>query len=237
MKHSIRLLLLFLAASSLLFAKHVPKKVMYHYCTEVASARYNVPITHIHAQMPVYTQNGFTVKGNIRLYDGRRDRFTCRYDAYGIFKSIKKHTRPYVDRSQRRIKRICKAEASVRWHTPKHEIEIADIKRLVHGRYRITLESDDQTGICEVNRQGYVNRFQTLSKRRYTPHIVKNVCIRKAASRWNIPRSYIEIERADYLGRGRYLIEVSGDIYRARCEVRSNGMIDDFSMMRQRRRW
>jgi hypothetical protein len=210
-------------------AKHVPKKVMHHYCTEVASAQYSVPLDMIEAQMPIYKKKGFVVHGTYKRYRGRVERFSCRYDAFGKFQFIKKHTPRHTNSIQRRITHACKTEASVRWHVPSGEIGIRDLKEISGNRYKITLSETDRTGICNVTSQGYVNRFQTLNKHRYIPHTAEYGCIRKAASRWNIPTAYIEIGHTDYLGRDRYLLELSDDEYHASCEVKSNGTVYRFT--------
>jgi hypothetical protein len=236
MKH-IGSILFILLTTTALNAKHVPKKVMYHYCTEVASAQYNVPLEAISAHMPVYKNRGFVVQGKIDHHDRYQEHFICRFDDYGKFDFIKKRAPKHTDRIKKRLKRVCKSEASVRWHTPVRQIDITQIKKIDRYRYEITLEDAGSTGVCQVNRNGYVNRFQTLNKRRHVPRIVQDRCIRKAASRWNIPLSYIEIDEMNYLGRGRYRVEVSSDDYTAECEIRANGIIDHFNTRRKRNWW
>jgi hypothetical protein len=135
------------------------------------------------------------------------------------------------------LKRVCRSEASVRWHTPVQQIDITDIRKIDRYRYEVTLEDAGSTGICRVNRDGYVSRFQTLGKRRHIPRIVQDRCIRKAASRWNIPLSHIEIDTMNYLGRGRYRVEVSSDDYAADCEIKANGVIEHFNTRRKRNWW
>ena len=216
-------------STNYLQAKHVPKMVMHHYCTEVAAATYNIPLENIDAQMPLYKNKGFVVHGKINRRNRREDRFSCRYDAYGQFKFIKKHTPKHTNNMQKRIRRACRTEASVRWHVPPREIEIKSIKKLSSYRFEVRLEEAERSGKCEVNTQGYVSRFQTLNKRRHTPRAAEYACIRKAASRWNIPTAYVQIDNADYLGRGRYLLEVSDDGYTAECEVRNNGTVYQFT--------
>jgi len=230
------LISLIIGVTTLLHAGHVPKKVMHHYCTEVAAAQYNVSLREIDAQMPVHKNKGFIVRGKIRHHNGYNEPFVCRYDAYGKFDFIKKQVPKPHHRFKKRMKRVCKTEASVRWHTPAREIRITDMRKLDRYHYEITMEDAYNTGVCEVNRNGYVSRFQTLNKRRHVPHTVKRACKQKAASRWNVPLPYVEIEHSTYLGRGRYRVEVSSDDYSAHCEVRSNGIIEHFSTTR-RSRW
>jgi len=226
-----------IAATLTLNAGHVPEKVMHHYCTEVAAAQYNVSLREIDAQMPVYKKKGFVVRGKIRHHNGYNDHFVCRYDAYGKFDFIKRQTTKPHNGLKKRMKRICKTEASVRWHTPVQEIRITDMRKINRYRYRVTMEDAYNTGTCEVNRDGYVSRFQTLNKRRHVPHVVKNACRQKAASRWNIPLPYVEVNEANYMGKGRYLVEVSSDDYTAQCEARFNGIIEHFSTKRRSYRW
>jgi hypothetical protein len=236
MKH-IGSILFILLTSAALNAKHVPKKVMYHYCTEVASAQYNVPLEAISADMPVYKNRGFVVQGKIAHHNRYNEHFICRFDDYGKFDFIKKRTPKHTNGVKKRLKRVCKSEASVRWHTPVQQIDITDIKKIDRYRYEVTLEDAGSTGICQVNRDGYVSHFQTLNKHRHIPKITQDRCIRKAASQWNIPLSYIEIDEANYLGRGRYSIKVSSDDYTADCEIRANGIIERFNTRRKRNWW
>jgi len=216
---------------SSLQAKHVPKKVMHHYCTEVAAATYNVPLQRIDAQPPVYKKKGFVVHGTIDHRNGALEKFSCRYDAYGRFQFIKKHIPKHTNTNtvQKRIRHACKTEASVRWHIPPHEVKIRNIRKISTHRFEVTLDEAERTGKCIVNRQGYVSRFQTLEKRRHAPRAAQHACIKKAASRWNIPTAYVEIDSAEYLGRGRYLLELSDDGYGASCEVKNNGIVYRFT--------
>jgi len=216
-----------------LHAGHVPEKVMHHYCTEVASAQYNVPLQQIEAHMPVYKKKGFIVRGKMR----RNGHFVCRFDAYGKFQFIKQQAPKPQNSLKKRIRRVCKSEASVRWHTPKQDIKITEIRKIAPYRYQVTMEDAYNTGTCEVNRDGYVSRFQTLSKSRQVPRSVTHACKRKAASRWNVPMPYIQVDNATYMGRGRYAVEVSSDELVAHCEVRQNGIIEHFNTQQRRRRW
>jgi len=226
-----------LVAVTTLNARHVPKKVMYHYCTEVASAQYGAPLKAISANMPLYRNRGFVVEGRIDRRNGRNEHFVCRFDDYGKFNFIKKRAPVRSSGIEKRLKRVCRSEASVRWRTPVRQIDVTNIKKIGRYRYELTLENVDNTGVCQVNKNGYVSRFQTLSKRRHIPRIVQDRCVRKAASRWNVPLSYIDIDRANYLGRGRYDIKVSSDDYAADCGIRANGVIEHFNTRRRRGRW
>jgi hypothetical protein len=225
------------AGISTLHAGHVPQKVMHHYCTEVAAVTYDIPLQRIDARMPVYRKKGFNVHGKIIRRNGIRERFLCRYDERGRFKFIKKEQRNRADTIHRRIRHACKTEASVRWHVPPHEITISKIRKVGQKHFEVKLNEAERSGICSVNTQGYVSRFQTLSQERRTPRAAEYGCIKKAASRWNVPTAYIQIEHTEYLGRGRYLLELSDNEYTAECEVKKSGAVYRFTEHLRPEKW
>jgi hypothetical protein len=237
MKRFGSVLLTLFAGIHMLYAGHVPQKVMHHYCTEVAAATYEVPLQRVDAHMPAYRKKGFNVHGEITHSNGIRERFLCRYDERGRFQFIRKERRNSSDTINRRIRHACKTEASVRWHVPPREITIGTVRKLGHGHFEISLNEAERSGICRVNTQGYVSRFQTFDNERQTPRAAEYGCIKKAASRWNVPTAYIRIENTDYLGRGHYLLKLSDDRYTADCEVKNTGAVYRFTEHYKPERW
>jgi hypothetical protein len=235
MKRTFFILFTLFATSNYLMAKHVPKRIMLHYCTEVAAAEYNIPLQDIDTRMPVYKNNGFTVHGTIRHPHGYSEKFKCRFDAKGKFIAIKKEPRHPMQQIKKRIKHACKGEASVRWRSDRRDIKVTQIDRRTSNRFIVTLDGPDATGVCEVNRQGHIYRFNTTYKQRYVPKEAKHSCKQRASILWHIPAPFIKITSSEYVGRGRYLLELSSGHFRAECEVNDSGRILHFNDSFRRR--
>jgi hypothetical protein len=229
MKFHFLISLILITSGSQLMAKHVPKKVMLYYCSEVAAVEYDVPLEAIETQMPVLKKNGYTVHGEVRRSrHHRHTRFVCQYDAHGKFQFIKKqlpHNREII---KKRIKRACKTEAASQWHTSPRDIRIAHVTKRNENRFEVTLEGADATGSCIVNKQGHIYRFDTTYKERPVPERARISCRKKAAYHWHVPASFTRIERAEYIGRNRYILELSGGYRHAECEVKGTGEILHF---------
>ena len=235
MKHIFFILFTLSATSGLLMAKHVPKRVMLHYCTEVAAAQYDIPLQRIDTQMPIYKKGGFVVHGKIRRPHKESVKFTCRYDEKGKFEFIKKHPQHNREKIRKRIKHACKGEASVRWRVEPRDIKITNIQKMNENRFKVTLDGPDATGTCLVNKQGHIYRFETAYKQRYVPSEAKYACMKRASLLWNLPAPFIRVEHSEYLGQERYLLDISGALFQADCEVSGNGTVLHFDNTRYRR--
>ncbi len=185
--------------------------------------------------------NRFLVHGKASKYSKRAFRFKCTFDRQGEYIGIKKIKDKRYLNSRREdhvylpttVKRVCKGEASVRWHMRPRDVKIKNVKRLGHHDYVVTLAGRGYRGKCEVSQSGHMYQFRTHTLgydiNNEIPKVVRRNCKKHAAFRWGVRPSEIRIDYARRLGRDDYVIQLSSRYDRAECEVSRRGHIYLFS--------
>jgi hypothetical protein len=166
--------------------------------------------------------------------------FKCIYNRHGQYMNIKEvRNKHYSNRHTRGnnyipkiVKRVCKGEASVRWHMRPNQIRIKNAKHLGGRDYRLALEGRNYRGKCEVSQSGHIYEFRSKFVGRdtnhYTPKVALQNCKRRASSRWGINPRNIRIDYSKRVGRDQHIIKLSSRYDRAECEVSKSGWIYSF---------
>lgn|GEM_PF-5068682 len=220
-------------------ARHVQNDMAFM-CKYEANINYGVPPGASRTLPVERTRNGFIVYGQSPRNTSRALFYECRFDRRGEYRGIQKtRDNRYYGRGHgnhhipKTVRRICKGEASARWRTRPHDIQINRAKRVGRNRYIVNLSDRYQRGICEVSGSGHIFSFRTHYAgnvgNSVSPREAKRACKRRASSRWGVRPPDIRIVRDRRLGRDDYNVKLAFRDYRAECEVSGRGHIYFFS--------